>query len=257
MISSLRFVLLQIRDSDDPMREHEVGVFCRALGIRRPQLRVVSLLEPVTCEQICRGADCLLVGGAGAYSVARETPWLWRTLEVLRAVCETGVPMFASCWGFQAVARALGGEVVHDPQRAEVGTFPVFLTEEGKRDPVFGPLGSPFQAQMGHEDRVARLPKRAVRLAYSERVENQAYRLVGRPVYCTQFHPELRREDLLERLATYPEYLERTGCGSFEEFAAGLREAPETERLLRRFVDLYVVPRRATTLRLSDGHGSS
>lgn len=245
MPSPLRFVLLQVRDPDDPMRDHEVQVFCRALQIDRSQLRVVSLLEPVTSASICAGADCLLVGGAGAYSVAVETPWLRRTLELLRDVCASHVPMFASCWGFQAVARALGGEVVHDPQHAEVGTFPVYLTEAGKRDPVFGPLGECFGAQMGHEDRVTRLPECAIRLAYSERVDNQAYRLADRPVYCTQFHPELRREDLLQRLAAYPAYLERTGCRTAAEFAERLRDTPETESLLRRFVQVYVVQQRS------------
>ena len=39
------------------------------------------------------------------------------------------------------MARAMGGEVVTDRSRAEVGTYWLELTSEGKNDPVFGPLG--------------------------------------------------------------------------------------------------------------------
>ena len=67
-------------------------------------------------------------------------------------------PAFASCWGFQALARALGGEVVTDLVRAEVGTFEIQLTAAGRSDPLFGPLGERFLAQLGHQDVVTRLP---------------------------------------------------------------------------------------------------
>ena len=39
------------------------------------------------------------------------------------------------------MAAALGGLVVTDPQLAELGTLELLLTEEGKKDPIFGGLG--------------------------------------------------------------------------------------------------------------------
>ncbi len=133
------------------------------------------------------------------------------------------------------MARALGGEVTHDPSRAELGTLPISVTQEGLVDPVFGALGSQFDAQMGHEDRVVSLPDDAVRLAFTNKVDNQAFRFADRPMYCTQFHPELDRQAMLERLEAYPEYVQRIAGVSFSEFISACRETPEANELMRRF----------------------
>jgi GMP synthase (glutamine-hydrolysing) len=149
-------------------------------------------------------------------------------------------PTFASCWGFQAMARALGGEVVTDMDRAEVGTHELVLTDAGRRDPVFGPLaeaGPTFYAQLGHKDIVVRLPDRAELLVSSRRVENQAFRFPGKHIYCTQFHPELNRRTLLDRLRKYPRYVEEISGMPYEQFTRNhCHESPHTEDLLPRFV---------------------
>jgi GMP synthase (glutamine-hydrolysing) len=171
-------------------------------------------------------------------SAAVDADWLERTLDSLRMLHDRRQRLFASCWGFQAMARALGGLVVKDPEHAELGTREVELTDAGIADPVFGPLGSPFYAQMGHEDVVAELPPGAIRLASTNRVKNQAYRLEGLPIYCTQFHPELNREALIERIITYPDYVKKIAGVSVDEFSPTVQDTPETEQLLTRFLEI-------------------
>jgi GMP synthase (glutamine-hydrolysing) len=180
--------------------------------------------------------DIVLLGGSGHYSAASNEAWLAPALEAMRELHALGKPTFASCWGFQAMARALGGTVVNDRSRAEVGTHRLRLTPAGLADPVFGPLGATFAAQMGHEDHVVELPPGATLLAVSERGVFQAYRLDDAPIYCTQFHPELRAGDLLRRLEAYPEYVELLAGVGYDEFARSLTETPEAEQLLGRFV---------------------
>jgi GMP synthase (glutamine-hydrolysing) len=233
----LRYLLLQVRNPDDPMRQHEVRSFARALAAEPEQIRVFDMLAGELTGRELAGADMFLLGGSGHYSAAGEGEWLVRALDSLRLVHEARQPTFASCWGFQALARALGGRVVKDLSHAEVGTHELCLTEDGKTDPVFGPLGECFDAQMGHEDRVVELPPGAVRLAYSQLVENQAYRFDDRPIYCTQFHPELNQDDLLQRVRAYPEYIERIAGLPPERFPELLRDTAGTESLLRRFVE--------------------
>ena len=232
----VRFLLLQVRNADDPMREHEAESFARAFRCAPGRIRVFDLLGGVPSERELDRADVVLLGGSGDYSVASGGPWLPAALDTMRELHESSKPTFASCWGFQAMARALGGEVVRNHDQAEVGTVTLALTPEGERDPVFGPLGSRFQVQIGHEDVVTRLPPGAVRLASSDRVENEAFRLEGAPIYCTQFHPELDRAGLIARLETYPEYLPLTGHATVEEFAMATPETPEAEAILRRFL---------------------
>ncbi len=230
------FLLLQVRNPDDPMREHEVECFSRALRCNRDQSRVFDLLSGVPTEPELDEVDVVLLGGSGDYSVAKGGPWLPAALETMRQLHETSKPTFASCWGFQAMARAMGGEVVTDRSRAEVGTHWLELTPEGKKDPVFGPLGDRFPVLIGHEDIVTRLPEGATLLASSASVENEAFRFVGRPIYCTQFHPELDRDGIITRIAQYPAYLRLAGHDTLEEFSAATPETPETEAILRRVV---------------------
>jgi GMP synthase (glutamine-hydrolysing) len=238
MTRQLSFLLLQVRNLDDPMREHEIQCFSRAFRCERDQIRVFDLLGGVPSQGALADADVVLLGGSGDYSVARGGPWLTPALETMRQLHETSKPTFASCWGFQAMARAMGGEVVTDRSRAEVGTHWLELTPEGKNDPVFGPLGERFQVQIGHEDIVTRLPEGATLLASSAGIENEAFRFENRPIYCTQFHPELGRDDFLKRIAQYPDYLPLTGHASLEELSAATPDTPETEAILRRFVSV-------------------
>ena len=180
----------------------------------------------------------VLIGGSGDYSAVGEEAWLLRTLDAMRQLHDLGKPTFASCWGFQAFARAMGGTVVHDQFRAEIGTKRIRLTDAGRADPLFGNLDDTFEAQMGHEDCVDVLPPRATLLASTDLVENQAYRFDDAPIYCTQFHPELNRENLLQRIRAYPSYIERIAGVTLAEFEAGCHDTPAVEALLPRVVKM-------------------
>ncbi|MCH8923569.1 MAG: type 1 glutamine amidotransferase [Planctomycetes bacterium] len=237
MHSTLHVLLLQVRNPDDPMRQNEVQSFARVLRRDPSHLEIFDLLARSPTQAELGRADLLVFGGAGHYSAAGEGDWLERILDLLREVHAIGKPTFASCWGFQAMARAMGGRVINDVRRAEVGTRELFLTPAGRDDPIFGPLGERFLGQMGHEDRVEALPPGATLLASSDRVENQAYRFDGLPIYCTQFHPELSRGDLYVRLKAYPEYIERIVQTPLAKIEMLTAETPETEQLLHRFVE--------------------
>ena len=236
----LRCLLLQVRDAGDPMSGHEIASFERALTPRPTRIEVFDLLGGLLCPRDLDGVDLVLLGGSGAYSAAAGGPWLGTALESLRIVHASRVPAFASCWGFQAMAAAMGGEVVNDRSRAEIGTHRLVLTPAARTDLVFGGLGGSFNAQMGHEDLVNTLPPRTTLLASSALVVNQAYRFDDAPVYCTQFHPELDAAGILARLSAYPRYLAEVADTTYEEIVAQLEETPQASQLLRRFADAFV-----------------
>lgn len=169
-------------------------------------------------------------------------------MQAMRELFDLRKPTFASCWGFQAMARALGGRVITDIDRAELGTVTVQLTSAGRNDPIFGPLGDRFDAQMGHQDRVVELPAGAVRLAKTEQVENQAFCFPDRPIYCTQFHPELDQQSLLGRLRAYPQYVREISGVSMQQFAANhCRETPQANQLIKRFLNHVLTTTRSLT----------
>jgi GMP synthase (glutamine-hydrolysing) len=237
MHERVRFLLLQARNPDDPMRSQEVRCFARALACRIEQIATYDLLSGVPSRTCLDKADVVLLGGSGDYSVAEGGPWLSRALAAMQELYARSKPTFASCWGFQAMAKALGGEVITDFSRAELGTHDVQLTAEGQRDPLFAPLGQTFRAQMGHRDIVVQLPSDAVQLASTALVENQAFTFAGKPIYCTQFHPELNRENVRERVEAYPAYIERLAHVSMEQFMARCEDTAAAESLLPRFVE--------------------
>ena len=237
-MNSLRYLLLQIRDQDDPIREQEIGCFLRALGCDPDDLQTFDLLGGTITLELLSNYDAVLIGGSGNYSAASESDWLEQTLEGLRLLVAEKKPTFASCWGFQALARAAGGRCIHDPPHAELGTIDLRLTDAGSRDQLFGNLDANFQGQAGHEDHVVELPPDAVLLASSSRVENQAFKFPGTLIYCTQFHPELDRDALIQRLMAYPQYVERIAGMKVEEFTTHCFDTPETRRLLRRFAEI-------------------
>ncbi|MAV36519.1 MAG: aminotransferase [Planctomycetaceae bacterium] len=236
MTAAVRILLLQVRDYHDPMRIQEVECFARALDCEIDRVRTLDLLSEGLSLPALRRVDVVLIGGSGDYSVVAGGPWLSWALDAMRLLYDHAKPTFASCWGFQALARALGGEVVTDLSRAELGTHQLHLTTAGCLDPVFGIVEDAFPAQFGHQDIVDRLPPDATLLASTRGVANQAFRFQNKPIYATQFHPELTRSALLQRVECYPEYVQAIAGVTFEEFATAVEETPGAMRLLPRFV---------------------
>ena len=233
---SIRYLLFQMRRPDDTMREHEVGAFARALGCFPGEITAIDLIREPPTSSALAAHDMVLIGGAGDYSVPEGGLWLENALDAMRNLHALSKPTFASCWGFQALAEALGGSVVTDITRAELGTCELQLTEAGQRDPVFRHLGASFYAQAGHHDTVDVLPADAIRLAGSPLVDNHAFCILGKPIYATQFHPELRIQEMKDRLRNYPQYTEGIAGMSIESFIAALRETPRANYLLKSFV---------------------
>jgi GMP synthase (glutamine-hydrolysing) len=237
-VKSPTILLLQARLPDDPMREHEHRCFVDRTGLPAESISSHDLRDgPPTIADLTRH-DALSVGGSGAFYVSRgNLPRFDAYLDFLREAIERGHPTFASCFGYQSIARALGGELVHDPSRAEVGTFELSLTADGREDPLFGEMPDRFMAQMGHKDRASRPPAGTLNLASSERCTYQALRVPGKPVWATQSHPELDRETNLDRfrryVADYGPEREENLEKAFDQF----KESPEASGLLRRFLE--------------------
>ena len=236
-----RILLLQARAPDDPILEHELDCFVRRTGLPRASFRAVNMAEVDFGPHLLDDVDLVTVGGAGDYSVVQGGfDWHEEMLALIGLVCERGTPMFASCFGFQALVQCFGGELETAPARAEIGTFTVRLTEEGRRDDFFGQLPEAFDAQFGHKDSVMRLPSGLTRLAASDRCPVQAVRVADKPIVATQFHPELSARDNIHRYVRY--ITNYKGFDETHEEAVARaerihRESPEANRLLERFLD--------------------
>lgn len=235
-----RFLLLQARDERDPMLAQERRCFASRLSLPEAEISPHNLVEgPPRLDEV-RRYRAVLVGGSGDYLVSKgNLPRFPATLDFLRGLVDADHPTFASCFGFQCLVEALGGKIVYDPERAEVGTFDVSLTAQGHEDSLLGELPSTFAAQQGHKDRAVELPPGAVHLASSQLSPFQAFRLRGRRIWATQFHPELDRRTNQERYERYLEHYRGQVSFGGEDRAASFKESPESEALLRAFARRY------------------
>lgn len=238
-----RILLLQARDADDPMLAHELDCFVERTGVDRNRFHPLNMaaLAPEDWPEIA-GFDGAMVGGSGDYSVVKggfdwHRPMLDYTLDIIHH----GLPLFASCFGFQAIIQALGGEVVTDDSMAEVGTHEVYLTDGGKEDDFFGALPERFDAQFGHNDSASRVPDELVLLAGTERCPHQAIRMPDKPVWATQFHPELDEEGNKTRYIRYLVNYAHRPLSPTEASARAAeihRPSPHANALLGRFLDV-------------------
>ncbi len=222
------------------MRPEELRSFSDKTGLDVDRFSTHDLLSGPPRIRDILNHDTLMVGGSGDYYVSRgDLPDQHGTLEVLGEVADRGHPTFASCFGFQLLVAALGGSVISDPEAMEIGTVTIRLTDDGRRDPLLGHLPETFSAQAGRKDRAANLTDGVVHLASSEACPYHALRVAGKPVWATQFHPELSGP---ENRARFLRYLDGYGAWmSEEELSKTLdtfKASPEAEQLLPRFLDL-------------------
>jgi GMP synthase (glutamine-hydrolysing) len=158
-------------------------------------------------------------------------------LALLERALAQGTPILGICLGAQLLSRVLGGRVrPRSDGRIESGYYTVHPTAAGRAAGLFEePLGVYQWHTEGFD-----LPRGAALLARGDGYPNQAFRLVGRPVFGIQFHPEVTHE-MMERwigaaghMTTWP------GARSAAEHRAG-RAAHDARlgRWLDRFLTRY------------------
>ncbi len=233
-----RFLLLQAREPGDLMAQHEHESFAAALEVDAADIVCHDLVAGVPDDAALEAHPMLLVGGSGKYSTLDGEAWLKAFFDFLSdVVVPRKIPTFASCFGFQALVMAGGGEMVRDPSRAEVGTFDIRLTDAGRGDPLLAPLAPRFPVQLGHKDHATRLPAGIDNLASSELSPFQATRVEGSCIFATQFHPELDREGNLFRYLAYRAAYAGSAADDDDGVAASMRESPEATSLLPRWLE--------------------
>jgi len=237
--SSISVLLLQARNTID-IEIQEQECFLERCRIEADQLSSVNLARVDTLPDvsILDDFDAFFIGGAGEYSAAENYPWMPFALDLIRYAHDASLPTFGSCWGHQLIARSLGGRVEHDPEKAELGCHHVYLTGAGSDDELFTNFPLSFLVNMGHHDRVTKLPSNGLELANNQSQPNEAFRIIDKPMYGTQFHSELDRKREEERLHKYrPYYLEQMGDEEvFQNIVNSLRETTEVDHLMYDFL---------------------
>ena len=237
----MKVYLIQARNPDDIAQGEEVECFALQTGLSISQIHSINIATDQFAMKQVADADAVLVGGAGEFSVLDDDTRIKNFIDVLGELTTTEIPLFASCFGFQALVLALGGSVIKDVPNAEVGTYELYKTESGETDPLFHDIPQTFTAQLGHQDRASKISDELINLAYSERAPYQAFRYKDKAIYAAQFHPELRDVDNAKRFARYMSiYGKLFGEKEAQERMDSHRPSPHANTLLSRFFATFV-----------------
>jgi GMP synthase (glutamine-hydrolysing) len=179
------------------VRSELFGEVAHAEGHELVEWEIVSQGRPPS-----NGFDAVMVFG-GDMNVGEELrhPWLHDEYDVLNEWIRAETPLLGVCLGAQTLAHAAGARVART-DRPQIGFQEVALTEAGTRDPVLGVFPARFEALNGNSYAFD-VPPQGVELATGV-VSSQAFR-VGSRAWAVQFHPEVRREQVLSWWHEEPE----------------------------------------------------
>jgi GMP synthase-like glutamine amidotransferase len=156
--------------------------FAAMMAMVRPDWQVTAFDLPDGAFPETR-FDGWMIGGSPA-SVHDDAPWIARLLHLIQDIVARGEPLVGACFGHQAIAMALGGQVTRNPGGWFLGLAGMcfapnpWLTE------------GPMSQYAAHLEQVTRLPKGARVLAASDHCPVASF-AIGDHVFTTQYHPEM------------------------------------------------------------------
>lgn len=107
-------------------------------------------------------------------------------LPYFRWIKNCAVPVFGFCAGHHITGVLFGASLIRDIQK-EVGDFPVYIDHD---DPIFNGFPATFLVRQNHHDSIS-LPDSFVLLAHSDRCCVSMMKHPTKPIYTSQFHPEI------------------------------------------------------------------
>ena len=132
-----------------------------------------------------------------------------RQIQLARAVLDSGVPFFGSCWGMQVAVTAAGGRVRRNPRGREFGFGRrIELNAAGREHPMFAGKPAVFEAITVHSDEIEQLPAGAIALASNEMgLQAVELRQARGSFWGVQYHPEYSFTEIAATALRYGQVL--------------------------------------------------
>jgi len=158
--------------------------YAQLIARRVREARVYSEIVPhhmPVAEMLERKPKAIILSGGPSSVYEEGAP------QISADVFGAGVPVFGMCYGFQIMARALGGEVAHTGAR-EYGRTPVAVTSPGT---LLADVPASHNVWMSHGDSVVAAPEGFQVLASTEVTPVAAFENLELRHAGVQWHPEV------------------------------------------------------------------
>ncbi len=130
--------------------------------------------------------DGAMITGSPA-SVHDDDPWVAALLDLIHQMVAARLPLFGACFGHQAIALALGGQVGTNPGGWVFGLTATNVTNPA---PWMDMLPKQTNLYAAHVEQVTDAPEGAQILTSSRDCPVGGF-AIGTHVYTTQYHPEM------------------------------------------------------------------
>ncbi|NRQ34945.1 glutamine-hydrolyzing GMP synthase [Nonomuraea sp. NN258] len=177
--------------------------YAQLIARRVRECHVYSEIVPSTMpveEMMAKNPKAIILSGGPSSVYAEGAP------AVPHGLFATGVPTFGICYGFQAMAQALGGTVARTGV-AEYGGTSLDVLSEGV---IFAGLPATQRVWMSHGDSVSAAPEGFAVTASTRETPVAAFEHPGRGLYGVQFHPEVLHSE--HGQAVLKHFLDAAGC---------------------------------------------
>ncbi|MDF5751415.1 glutamine-hydrolyzing GMP synthase [Spongiactinospora sp. TRM90649] len=177
--------------------------YAQLIARRVRECHVYSEIVPSTMpvgEMLERKPKAIILSGGPSSVYAEGAP------AVPAGLFETGVPTFGICYGFQAMARELGGQVERTGV-AEYGGTPLAVLGEGV---LLAGLPAELKVWMSHGDSVAAAPQGFTVTASTAETPVAAFENPAKGLYGVQFHPEVLHSEHGQTVLKH--FLDAAGC---------------------------------------------
>lgn len=179
-----------------PMQSHDLVLvvdfgaqYAQLIARRVREARVYSEIVPHTMSverMVAKNPKAIILSGGPQSVYVDGAP------SVDPALFNAGIPVFGICYGFQAMAQALGGTVARTGL-SEYGRTSLSLTQSGS---LLDAMPNTLNVWMSHGDSVSRPPAGFTTLARTAGAPVAAFEDLSRGLAGVQWHPEVAHSQL-------------------------------------------------------------
>jgi GMP synthase-like glutamine amidotransferase len=186
-----RIAILLTNNDTSEFASHFLNDGDKVLNLLQPlrtewQYSVVPVTKGILPSNV-KAFDGYVITGSPASVNDESLPWLEPLLAFIRAVHAARQPLIGLCFGHQAVARALGGQVARTPAGWGLGTA---RTTWHAQSPWMTPPQASTNLMAAHNEQVIRMPEGAECIGGSDFCPIGSMQ-ISQHIWTTQYHPEM------------------------------------------------------------------